>query len=63
MATPRSRLHATFLPSDRDFLLDNMAGLVSDDSDDDDFDRYLLSDDEPEQAEDGNNSKNTVNII
>ena len=53
MATPRSRLHATFLPSDPDFLLDYMAGLASDNSDDDDFDGYLLSDDEPEQAEDG----------
>ena len=31
-----------------------MASLASDDSDDD-FDGYLLSDDEPDQTEDGNN--------
>ena len=48
-----TRLHAIFLPSDPDFLLDYMASLAFDDSDDDDFDGYLLSDDEPEQAEDG----------
>ena len=53
MATPRNRLHATFLPSHPDFVLDYMADLVSDDSKDDDFDGYLLSEDKPEQAEDG----------
>ena len=37
----------TYLPSDPDFLLDYMAGIASDDSDDD-FEGYLLSDDEPE---------------
>ena len=42
----------TLLLSDPDFL-DYMAGLVSDDSDDDNFDGYLLSDDEPEQPEEG----------
>ena len=57
MASSRSRLQTTFLSSDPDFLLDYMAGLVSDDSDDD-FDGYLLSDDEPDQPEDGNNPNN-----
>ena len=47
MASSRSRLQTTFLSSDY------MAGLASDDSDDD-FDGYLLSDDEPDQPEDGN---------
>ena len=56
MASSRSRLQTTFLPSDPDFLLDYMTGLVSNDSDDD-FDGYLLSDDEPDQTEDGNNNK------
>ena len=45
-----------FLSSDLNFLLDYMAGLASDDSDDD-LDRYLLSDDKPDQTEDGNNQK------
>ena len=52
MAYSRNRLQNTYLPSDPNFLLDYMAGLASDDSDDD-FDGYLLSDDEPEQVEDG----------
>ena len=46
-----SCLQTTFLSSDPNFLLDYMAGLASDD----DFDGYLLSDDEPDQPEDGNN--------
>ena len=54
MASSRSRLQTTFLSSDPDFLLDYMGGLASDDSDND-FDGYLLSDDEPDQPEDGNN--------
>ena len=56
MASSRSHLQTTFLPSDPDFLLDYMAGLASDDSNDD-FDGYLLSDDEQDQTEDGNNNK------
>ena len=52
MAPSTNRLSSTYLPSDPDFLLEYMAGIASDDSDDD-FDGYLLSDDEPEQAEDG----------
>ena len=55
MASSGSRLRTTYLPSDLNFLLDYMAGLASDDSDDD-FDGYLLSDGEQEQAEDGNNN-------
>ena len=55
MASSGSRLRTTYLPSDPNFLLDYMAGLASDDSDDD-FDGYLLSDGEQEQAEDGNNN-------
>ena len=51
MASSRSRLQTTFTPSDPDFLLDYMA------SHSDDFDGYLLSDDEPDQTEDGNNNK------
>ena len=65
MASSSSRLHTTFLSSDPDFLLDYMAGLASDDSDDD-FDGYLLSDDEPEQPDDGNNNNNkdiTIKIL
>ena len=61
MASSRSRLHTTFLPSDPDFLLDYMAGLASDDSDDD-FDGYILLDDEPEQGENGNNCNNNIII-
>ena len=47
MARSMNRLTHTYLPSDPDFILEYMAGLASDDSDDD-FDGYLLSDDEPE---------------
>ena len=39
----------TYLPSDLDFLLEYMAGIASDDSDDD-FDGYLLSKDDDEQG-------------
>ena len=38
---------ACVLPCYPDFLLANMAGLASNDSDDD-FDKYLISDDEPD---------------
>ena len=47
MAHSANRLTHTYLPSDPDFLLDYMAGIASDDSDDD-FDGCLLSDHEPE---------------
>ena len=47
MAHSANRLTRTYLPSDPNFLLDYMAGIASDDSDDD-FDGYLLSDHEPE---------------
>ena len=47
MAHSMNRLAHTYLPSDPDFILKYMARLVSNDSDDD-FDGYLLSDDEPE---------------
>ena len=50
MARSFSRLANTYLPSDPDFLLEYMAGIASDDSDDD-FDGYLLSDEEPEDPE------------
>ena len=50
MARSTSRLANTYLPSDPDFLLEYMAGIASDDSDDD-FDGYLLSDEEPEGPE------------
>ena len=59
MASSRSGLHSTYLPSDPNFLLDYMAGLASDDSDND-FDGYLLSEDEPEQLEDGNNDYHNI---
>ena len=49
MARSTSRLARTYLPSDPNFLLEYMAGIASDDSDDD-FDGYLLSDDEPESG-------------
>ena len=52
MATPKKHLQATLLPSDLDFLLDYMAGLASNNNDNEDFNRYSLSDDKPEQAED-----------
>lgn len=39
-------------------LSDYMTGLVSNDSDD--FDGYLLSEDDPEQLEDGNNYHNVL---
>ena len=48
MAGSSDRLSNTYLPSDPNFLLEYMAGLASDDSDDD-FDGYLLSDEEPEE--------------
>ena len=54
MARFSSRLSRTYLPSDPDFLLEYMAGIASDDSDDD-FDGYLLSDEDPEPDE-GNDS-------
>ena len=47
------RLFRTYLPSDPDFLLEYMAGIAADDSDD--FDGYLLSDEDPEPNE-GNDS-------
>ena len=50
MARSTSRLANTYLPSDPNFLLEYMAGIASDDSDDD-FDGYLLSDEEPEGPE------------
>ena len=60
MASSGSGLRSTYLPSDPNFLLDYMAGLVSDDGDDD-FDGYLLSDGEPE--ENGNNNNDNKNIF
>ena len=48
MTNSFDRLSNTYLPSDPDFLLEYMAGLASDNSDDD-FDGYLLSDEEPEE--------------
>ena len=50
MARSSARLSRTYLPSDPDFLLEYMAGIASDDSDDD-FDGYLLSDEDPESDE------------
>ena len=47
MARSSARSARTYLPSDPDFLLEYMAGVASDDSDDD-FDGYLLSDEDPE---------------
>ena len=46
MARSTNRLANTYLPSDPNYLLEYMAGIASDDSDD--FDGYLLSDDEAE---------------
>ena len=47
MATPTpGGLNRTYLPSDPDFLLDYMAGIGSDESDDE-FDGYLTDEDEP----------------
>ena len=54
-------MRSTYLPSDPNFLLDYMAGLASDDSDD--FDGYLLSDGEPEEEENGNNNNDNKNIF
>ena len=54
MARSTNRLSNTYLLSDPDFLLEYMAELASDDSDDD-FDGYLLSDEDPE-PEEGNDS-------
>ena len=48
MTSSFDRLSNTYLPSDLDFLLEYMAGLASDDSDDD-FDGYLFSEKEPEE--------------
>lgn len=50
MARSSARSARTYLPSDPDFLLEYMAGVASDDSDDD-FDGYLLSDEDPELDE------------
>ena len=50
MARSSARSGRTYLPSDPDFLLEYMAGIASDDSDDD-FDGYLLSDEDPELDE------------
>ena len=47
MAGSFDRLSNTYLPSDPNFLLEYMAGLASDDSDD--FNGYLLSDEESEE--------------
>ena len=60
MASSGSGLRSTYLPSDPNFLLDYMAGLASDDSDDD-FDCYLLSEGEPE--ENGNNNNDNKKIF
>ena len=49
MAPSTNRLANTYLPSDLDFLLEYMAGIASDDSNDD-FDGYLLSDEDDEQG-------------
>ena len=61
MARSSSRLSRTYLPSDPDFLLEYMAGIASDDSDDD-FDGYLLSDEDPEPDE-GNDSFFTLYFL
>ena len=53
---------STYLPSDPNFLLDYMAGLMSDDSNDD-FDGYLLSDAEPEENGNNDNKNTFINII
>ena len=47
MASSFDQLSNTYLPSDLNFLLEYMAGLASDS--DDDFDGYLLSDEEPQE--------------
>ena len=47
MARSSARSTRTYLPSDPDFLLEYMAGVASDD----DFDGYLLSDEDPESDE------------
>ena len=51
----KSGLRSPCLPSALNFLLDSMAVLTSDDSNDD-FDGYIFSDGEPE--ENGNNDDN-----
>ena len=56
MASSRSHLQTTFLSFDPNFLLDYMAGLASDNSDDD-FDGYLLFDNEPDQIDVNNQNK------
>ena len=48
MTSSFNRLSNTYLPSDPNFLLEYMAGLACDDSDND-FDGYLLSNEEPEE--------------
>ena len=50
MAHSSARSACTYLPSDPNFLLEYMAGIASDNSDDD-FDGYLLSDEDPELDE------------
>ena len=57
MASSGISLRSIYLPSDPNFLLDYMAGLASDNSNDD-FDGYLLSDAESEEEENGNNNDN-----
>ena len=48
MTHSTNRLANTYLPSDPDFLLEYMAGIASDDSDDN-FDGYLLSEDDDDE--------------
>ena len=57
IASSGSGFCSTYLPSDPNFLLEYMAVLASDDSDDD-FNGYLLPDGEPKE-----NSNNVINII
>ena len=49
MASSFDRLSNTYLLSNQNFLLEYMAGLASDDSDDD-FNGHLLSNEEPEKT-------------
>ena len=47
MASSSTRLSCTYLPSDPDFLVEYMTGLACDD----DFEGYLLLDEDPEPKE------------
>ena len=62
MARSSASLSRTYLPSDPNFLLEYMAGLASDDSDDD-FDGYLLSDEDPELDEGKHSSLFTLYLF